>query len=109
MTVSKHNAIAVFVNAMTKYVGIVPCIKESSGADWAHMFKDHIHARLPQYILSDRGTPCSGLCNQMLAERLGYSWRLTIAHAPWSDCQTERTDRVIEDGLCHLLSADMQD
>ena len=58
MTADNHNAIAVFVDALTKYTVMVPCTKESSGADWAHMFKDHVHAHfgLPEHILSDRGT-----------------------------------------------------
>ena len=43
MTADNHNAIAVFVDALTKYTVVVPCTKESSGADWAHMFKDHVH------------------------------------------------------------------
>ena len=111
MTADNHNAIAVFVDALTKYVVIVPCTKESSGADWARMFKDnvHVHFGLPEHILSDRGTQFTGLFNQVLAERLGYNWKLTTAHAPWSDGQTERANRLIEDVLRHFVSADMQD
>ena len=111
MTADNHNAIAVFVDALTKYTVIVPCSKESSGADWAHMFKDHVHVHfgLPEHILSDRGTQFTGLFNQVLAERLGYNWKLTTAHAPWSDGQTERANRLIEDVLRHFVSADMLD
>ena len=47
--------------------------------------------------------------NQVLAERLGYNWKLTTAHAPWSDGQTERANRLIEDVLRHYVSADMLD
>lgn len=110
-TASKHNAIAVFVDALTKYVILVPCSKESSGADWARMFMDNVHEHfgLPIHILSDRGGQFTGLFNQSLAEQLGYSWKLTTAHAPWSDGQTERTNRLLEDVLRHFVSADMQD
>ena len=37
MAADNHNAIAVFVDALTTYTVIVPCTKESSGADWAHI------------------------------------------------------------------------
>ena len=111
MTADNHNAVAVFVDALTKYTVIVPCTKESSVADWAHMFKDHVHVHfgLPEHILSDRGTQFTGRFNQVLAERLGYKSKLTTAHAPWSDGQTERADRLIEDVLRHFVSADMLD
>ena len=111
MTADKHDAIAVFVDALTKYTIIVPCTKESTGADWAHMFMNHVHTHfgLPMYILSDRGPQFTGLFNKVLAERLGYSWKLTTAYAPWSDGQTERANRLIEDVLRHFIAADMQD
>ena len=87
------------------------CTKESSGADWASLFKDHVHVHfgLPEHILFDRGTQFTGLFNQVLAERLGYNWELATAHAPWSDGQTERANRLIEDVLRHFISADMLD
>ena len=74
---AKHNAIAVFVVALTKYIILVPCSKESSGTDWAHMCMDHVHEHfgLPIHTLSDRGTQFPGLFNQSLAERLGYTWK----------------------------------
>ena len=34
---------------------------------------------------------------------------MTTAHAPWSDGQTERTDRLFQDVLRHFVSADMLD
>ena len=110
-TVSKHNAIAVFVDLLTKYVILVPCSKESSGADWAHMFMDnvHVHFGLPVHILSDRGTQFTGLFNQLLAKRLGFKWELTTAHAPWSDGQTERVNRLFQDVLRHFVASDMRD
>ena len=66
----------------------------------------YVHFGLPEHILSDRGTQFTGLFNQSLAERLGYSWKLTTAHAPWSDGQTERTNRIFEDVLRHFVAAD---
>ena len=41
-TANKYDAIAVFVDELTKYVLLVPCSKESSGANWAHMFTDSV-------------------------------------------------------------------
>lgn len=73
--VAKYNAVAVFVDSLTKYVLLVPCSKESSGADWAHMFVDNVHEHfgLPVHVLSDIGTQFTGLFNHSLAERLGSS------------------------------------
>ena len=75
------------------------------------MFMDHVHVHfgLPTHILSDRGTQFTGVFNQTLADRLGYSWKLTTAHTAWSDGQTERTNRFLEDVLRHFVSADMRD
>ena len=111
LTADKHDAIAVFVDALTKYIIIAPCTKESTGADWAHMFMNNVHTHfgLPKHILSDRGPQFTSLFNKVLAERLGYSWKLTTAYAPWSDGQTERANRLIEDVLRHFVAADMQD
>ena len=74
-TASKHNAIAVFVDALTKYVTLMPCCKSSSGVDRAHVFMDHVYAHfgLPEHVLSDRGAQFTGCLKQSLAERLGYS------------------------------------
>ena len=48
----KHNAVAVVIDALTKYVILLPCSKDSSGADWAHMFVDvHEHFGLPVHVL----------------------------------------------------------
>ena len=44
-----------------------------------------------------------------MAERLGYNWKVTSAHTPWSDGQIERANRLIEDVLRHFVSADMLD
>ena len=110
-TADNLNAIAVFVDALTIYVILVPCSKSSSGMDWAHMFMDNVYAHfgLPEHILSDRGTQFTGCFNQSLAEQLGYPWKLTTAHAPWSDGQTECTNCLLEDVLRHFVSADMHD
>lgn len=62
---------------------------------------------MPEHIMFERDTQFTGLLNQVLAERPGYTWKLTTAHAPWSDDQTERADRLIEDVLQHFVSADM--
>ncbi len=110
-TIAGHDAVAVFVHELTKYVILVPCSKETSGTDWAQTFMDqvHVHFGLPTHVLSDRGTWFNGLFNQSLVAHLGYSWKLTTAHAPWSDGQTERPNRMFLDVLRHFVSADMQD
>ena len=108
-TANKYDAIAVFIDELTKYVSLVTCSKQSSGANWAHVFVDNVYVYfgLPEHILC--GTQFTGLFNQSLAERLGYSWKLTTAHPPWSAGQTETTNRIFEDVLRHCIAADMRD
>ena len=51
-----NNAIAVFVDKLTKYVYAVPCSDTSDAIDWANMYVEHAvqHEKLSVVMISDR-------------------------------------------------------
>ena len=111
VTADGHNAIAVFVDKLTKYVYAVPCNDTSDVVDWADMYVQHVvqHEGLSHVIISDRGPQFHNKCNVALSTCLGISWRLSTARHPQTDGQTERVNRVIEDVLRHFVSPNMTD
>ena len=106
-----YDAIPVFVDRLTKYVHIAPTRTTCSAEDWAELFFAHVvvYHGLPKSILLDRGSQFIGHFNQALAKRLNLSWDLTTAYKPFADGQTERTNRVVEQMLCHYVSPQMDD
>lgn len=110
-TEASNDAIAVYVDKLTKYVHLVACSKESSAIDWVNMFVDHVHVHhgLPEKLISNRGTQFTSAFNQSLAQRLGYAWALSTARHPQTDGQTERANRIVEDVLRHFVSPTMTD
>ena len=110
VTADGHNAIAVFVNKLTKYVYAVSCT-DTSAIDWADMYVQHVvqHEGLSHVIISDRGPQSNNKFYKALSTRLGISWRLSTARHPQTDGQTERVNRVIEDVLRHFVSPNMTD
>ena len=108
-----NNAIAVFVDKLTKYVYAVPCTDKSisDAVDWANMYIEHVvqHEGLSNVIISDRGPQFNSAFNRALAVRLGITWNLSTARHPQTDGQTERANRIIEDVLRHFVSPNMTD
>jgi transposase InsO family protein len=106
-----NNAIAVFVDKLTKYVYAVPCSDTSDAVDWANMYVEHVvqHEGLSTVIISDRGPQFKSAFNRALALRLGIKWNLSTARHPQTDGQTERANRIIEDVLRHFVSPNMVD
>ena len=106
-----NNAIAVFVDKLTKYVHAVPCKDTSTAVDWADMYVEHVvqHEGLCTTIISDRGPQFNSAFNKALALRLGITWNLSTARHPQTDGQTERANRIIEDILRHFVSPNMID
>ena len=106
-----NNAIAVFVDKLTKHVHAVPCSDTSTAVDWANMYVEHVvqHEGLSTVIISDRGPQFNSAFNRALALRLGIKWNMSTARHPQTDGQTERANRIIEDVLRHFVSPNMID
>ena len=106
-----NNAIAVFVDKLTKYVYAVPCKDTSDAVDWANMYIERVvqHEGLSAVIISDRGPQFNSAFNKALALRLGIQWNMSTARHPQTDGQTEHANRIIEDVLRHFVSPNMID
>ena len=80
LTAKRHNAIAVFVDKLTKYVYAVPCSNTSDATDWTRMYVEHLvqHQGLSEVIISDRGPQFISTFNKALAARLGIKWNFVI-------------------------------
>ena len=63
LTPKRNNAIAVFVDKLTKYVYAVPCDDKSNAVDWANKYLEHVvqHEGLSAVIISDRAPSSSVL------------------------------------------------
>lgn len=91
-TKSKFNAIAVFVDRLTKMVHLCPCTNKVTAQDTASLFINAVvklHG-VPSDTVSDRGPQFAGSFWQSLAERLGITVNLSTAYHPQTDGQTER-------------------
>ena len=111
LTADGHNAVAVFVGKLTKYVYAVPCIDTCSAVDRANMYVQHVvqHEGLSYGVGSDRRPHFNSSFNKALAACLGTIWHPSTARHPQTDGQTERVNRVIEDVLRHLVTPSMTD
>ena len=106
VTKSGFDAIAVFVDRLTKYVHIVPTPTKCTAWMWTDFFVIHVFGNhgMVDEVISNRGPQFAGNFNQHLAERLNIKWKLSTAYHPQTDGQTERTNRTIEDMLQHFVS-----
>jgi len=73
VTKSGFDAIAVFVDRLTKYVHVVPTTTRCTARMWTNLFVVHVFANhgMVDEVISDRGPQFAGKFNQHLAERLG--------------------------------------
>lgn len=106
LTPKGSNAIAVFVDNLTKHVYAVPCNEESTAVQWASMYVEHVvqHEGLSSVIISDRGPQFNSAFKKALALRLGITWVMSTACHPQTDGQTGRANRIVEDVLRHFVS-----
>ena len=71
LTPASNNAIAVFVDKLTKYVYAVPCSDKSDAVDWANMYVEHVvqHEGLSVVLMSDRGPQFNNAFNKAVTLR----------------------------------------
>jgi transposase InsO family protein len=94
-----YDAILVFVDRLTKYVGLAPTYTDASAEDMAIMF--HACAissvGVPDTIITDRAHVCVGKFSTELNAILGITHNPTTAYHPQTDGQTERFNAVLGD------------
>lgn len=96
-----YNAVAVFVDRLTKYCRFAPCRKEVTAVGYARLFFDHVFRNfgLPESIISDRDPRFMSLFWKELFRLSGTKLKYSTAHHPQTDGQSEVTIRTLENTL----------
>ena len=104
-TKTGYDAIAVFVDKLSKMTHIEPCSTTIDAPEFADLLLRTVfrHHGLPRSIISDRDARFTGHFLTTLAERLEFRQRLSTAFHPQTDGQTERMNRVVEDMIRHYV------
>jgi hypothetical protein len=111
VTKKGYDAIAVFVDRLTKMVHFAPTYTDCSAIDVARLFNDTVfkHHGLPSKLISDRDPRFTSKFWTELTRLLGTKLKMSAASHPQTDGQTERSNRVLEDYLRHYISPSQDD
>jgi IS30 family transposase len=104
-TARGHNAIAVFVDRLSKYVYVIPTKMSITAIQFATLFRDNIFRLhgMPLSLISDRDPRfTSGLWKELF-HSLGTHLNLSNAYHPQTDGQTENANRHIGAYLRHYI------
>ena len=104
------DSILTMVDRFSKETEFIPCNKTATALDTAklylfHVWKDH---GLPRTIVSDRGPQFASQVMMDLCKRLGITPKLSTAHHPQTDGQTEVMNREVQQYL-RLFCAEEQE
>ena len=104
------DSILMVVDQFSKETEFIPCNKTATALDTAklylfHVWKDH---SLPRTIVSDHSPQFTLQVMTDLCKRLGISPKLSTAHHPQTDGQTEVMNREVQQYL-RLFCAEEQD
>jgi transposase InsO family protein len=96
-----HDAIAVFVDRLTKMVRVAATKTEVSAEGAADLLVQNVvrHHGLPMSIVSDRDVRFTSKFYRHLANTWGIKLNMSTAYHPQTDGQTEVMNRVLEDYL----------
>jgi hypothetical protein len=104
-TKTGYDAIAVFVDGLSKMTHIVPCTTTINAERFAELYINNVvkHHGVPKKIISDRDTRFTGHFLKELMKMMGTRQAFSTAFHPQTDGQTERMNRVIEDMIRHYV------
>ena len=107
-----YTNIMVVIDRLTKMRHLIP-LKTLDTIEVAEAFVRHVFKLhgLPSTIISDRGSQFISLFWKTLCERLGIESRLSTAHHPETDGQTENANAIMEQYLrmyCSYLQDDWE-
>ena len=110
-TLSRHNAVVVFVDKLSKMVELVPCKKSIDAAGFAELFVNAVVFRygVPRVIISDRDPRFTAHFMREVMQMLGTKQALSTAFHPQTDGQTENVNKVLETFLRHYVTARCND
>lgn len=95
------DAIAVFVDKLTKQVHFAPCHTNDTASDFARLFFHTVfkHHGMPEELVSDRDAKFTGTFWRELTRLMGTKLSMSTAYHPQSDGQTENTNKNLEQML----------
>lgn len=110
-TATKRDAIAVFVDRLTKRVHLEPCNDDTTAEQFAEIFLKAIFCQhgLPLDIVSDRDSRFTSAFWTEVCRLLGIKQNMSTAFHPQTDGQTERVNRTLEEVLRAYVSEDHSD
>lgn len=107
-----HDAIAVFVDRLTKMTHFVPTKTSVTATQLAHIFFDEVykHHGMPKVIVSDRDTRFTSIFwRELFKKCYGTKLAMSTANHPQTDGQTERANRTLEDMLRSYVNVKLND
>ena len=110
-TKANFDAIVVFVDRLSKQVHFQPTTTDATAPDIAHIFFNTIfrYHGLPTTIIYDRDAKFTSNFWSSLFKILGTKIAMSTAFHPETDCQTERTNRTLEQILRIFVSYKQDD
>jgi hypothetical protein len=105
------DAIAVFVDKLTKMVRLVACQETDGAQEVAKHFVDAVFRShgVPKTLLTDRDPRFTSNLFREISKLLGVKQAMSTAFHPQTDGQTERVNRVVEEMLRHFVQPRLDD
>ena len=101
MTDTKYDSIWTITDLLMKYTYFIPFKEGSSAEQLAYIFQRTVVAahRIPEVVISDRGTTYTLKFWQSLTSQLGIKHKCSTVFHPQMDGQTERMNQTVEQYL----------
>ena len=96
-----YDSILTIVDRHSKAIILAPCNKTITAEQTSQLLMDHMWKRtgFPNAIISDRGPQFAAQVTQELWRKLGIKQKLSTAHHPQTDGESERVNQEIEQYL----------
>ena len=109
-TSNRCNSILTVVDRHSKAIILSPCHKTITAEQTSQLLLDNVWKRMgfPKAIISDRGLQFTAQVTQELWRKLGITQKLSTAHHPQTDSESERVNQEIEQYL-HICGNFQQD
>jgi hypothetical protein len=105
------NAIAVFVDHLSKMVRLIPTDTNLTAEGFAKLFFVNIfpHYGMPEQIISDRGLQWNNELFKAICDYADIRLTLSTAYHPQTNGLVERSNEMVETALRHYVAADLRD
>jgi hypothetical protein len=105
------DAVAVFVDKLSKMVHFAACKTAISAEEFAELYIQHVvrHHGISKVLISDRDPRFTSKFLTAVCQQLQIKQGLSTAFHPQTDGQTERANRTLEDMLRHYISPNQTD